>query len=92
MRELPVVVGIDVGGPKKGFHAVALNGRRYLDKYASLDAKAITKWCSEIGAKAIGIDAPCRWGTKGKAKLRFPLFFVFQPIGIMLPILVHAER
>jgi hypothetical protein len=34
------VVGIDVGGPRKGFHAVALRDGGYLDKFASPDAPA----------------------------------------------------
>jgi hypothetical protein len=36
-----VVVGIDVGGPKKGFHAVTLKDGRYLTKYAASDPKLI---------------------------------------------------
>jgi predicted RNase H-like nuclease len=59
------VAGIDVGAPGKGFHAVALRGGRYLDKFASCDASQMTAWCREIGASVVGIDAPCRWSLTG---------------------------
>ncbi len=63
-----VVVGIDVGGPRKGFHAVALSGGNYLAKYTHSDAAAMAAWCHEMDAKAVGIDAPCRWSSTGRAR------------------------
>src|SRR5882724_9437903 len=63
-----VVVGIDVGGPTKGFHAVALRDGGYLAKFAALDTQTIARWCQEIGALVIGIDAPCRWSLTGRAR------------------------
>jgi predicted nuclease with RNAse H fold len=63
-----IVVGIDVGGPRKGFHAVALHGGRYLSKFADPDAASVAAWCSQIGALSIGIDAPCRWSSTGHAR------------------------
>ena len=63
-----IVVGIDVGGPRKGFHAVALRDGSYLSRSASKDAGWIANWCRDIGAQAVGIDAPCRWSTDGRAR------------------------
>jgi len=68
MNTCPVVVGIDVGGPRKGFHAVALRGGVYLEKFAALDAQSILLWCHQLNAKVVGIDAPCRWSTTGKSR------------------------
>ena len=63
-----VVVGIDVGGPRKGFHAVALRDGGYLANFPTLDAKLMACWCYELNASVIGIDAPCRWSITGRAR------------------------
>lgn len=63
-----IVIGIDVGGPRKGFHAVALCQGRYWDKFAAHDAASITTWCKRVGAHAVGIDAPCHWSLSGRAR------------------------
>ena len=63
-----VVVGIDVGGPRKGFHAVALRDGAYLDTFASPEAPALAAWCIQVGARAVAIDAPCRWSRTGRAR------------------------
>jgi predicted nuclease with RNAse H fold len=62
------VVGIDVGGPRKGFHAVALREGSYLDTFASPDARDLAAWCVQAGARAVAIDAPCRWSRSGRAR------------------------
>ena len=62
------VVGIDVGGPRKGFHAVALREGAYLDTFASPDARDLAAWCIQGGARAVAIDAPCRWSRTGRAR------------------------
>lgn len=64
-----VVAGIDVGGTAKGFHAVALRGSAYLDKFNSRDVLEVASWCREIDTQYIGIDAPCRWSQKGGSRL-----------------------
>lgn len=66
--ENSIVIGIDVGGPKKGFHAVALNEGRYWEKFATPDAASMAEWCRRIGARAVGVDAPCRWRLTGRAR------------------------
>lgn len=63
-----VTAGIDVGGPKKGFHAVALKGGNYLAKFASPDPAALLAWCREVGAVAVGVDARARWSETGKMR------------------------
>jgi predicted nuclease with RNAse H fold len=62
------VVGIDVGGTTKGFHAVALRDGRLLDKLNTKNAAHIVAWCREQGAGAVGIDAPCQWSMTGRAR------------------------
>lgn len=61
LTDEPVAVGIDVGGTKKGFHAVALKGGAYLDLFKSLDPNELLRFCRDCGALAVGIDAPCRF-------------------------------
>lgn len=63
-----VVVGVDVGGTRKGFHAVALRGLTYMDQFTSTEAHEVVAWCHEKGARIIGIDAPCRWSTDDRAR------------------------
>lgn len=63
-----IVVGIDVGGLKKGFHAVALLDGRYDSQFSSRSASDIADWCRESDACAIGVDAPCRWSVAGRAR------------------------
>ena len=68
--EEPIVVaGIDVGGERKGFHAVALRKRVLFGQFASADPAAVADWCREIGAMVIGVDAPCRWHQSGTTRV-----------------------
>jgi len=62
------VAGVDVGGRTKGFHAVALRDGTYLDKFCSRGASEVAEWCRQIGARFIGVDAPCRWSSTGRAR------------------------
>ncbi len=61
MSDSLVVAGIDVGGEKKGFHAVALRDGKYLGQKTSRVVAEIAGWCRDQGARFIGIDAPCGW-------------------------------
>ncbi len=63
-----MVVGVDVGGPRKGYHAVALLGGQFWEKLATPDAAALVEWCRARQAAAVGIDAPCRWSLTGRAR------------------------
>ncbi len=44
-RQLQTVVRIDVGGEKKGFHAVALRGEYFVDVTAATDPFEVFDWC-----------------------------------------------
>ena len=59
-----IVAGIDVGGARKGFHAVLLEGRRVVDQLNTSDAEALARWC--LRAERIAIDAPCGWALAGQ--------------------------
>jgi len=62
-------VGIDVGGARKGFHAVALSDGRYADHFSTKAVDALTHWCREtLGAQVIAVDAPCRWSLDGRCR------------------------
>ena len=62
------VAGIDVGGTKKGFHAVALREETVVAKLATSAPGHVVAWCRELHVSAVGIDAPCRWRHTGRAR------------------------
>jgi predicted RNase H-like nuclease len=65
----PLTIGIDIGGPAKGFHAVALADGRYHAHFASKDIAEIAQWSVHtMGATVIAIDAPCGWSTDGRCR------------------------
>jgi len=59
---MAIAVGIDVGGPNKGFHVVALDGAQ-IWKAHLLIADEVADWCASMGAWAVAIDAPAGWRT-----------------------------
>ncbi len=63
-----VAAGIDVGGPGKGFHAVALRHGEVIDTFHSLDRAGMASWVRRSGARAVGVDAPCRWRAGGRMR------------------------
>lgn len=65
----PTVVGIDVGGERKGFHAVALHDGKFLDKTKNLNPAAIVAWCLDYKARVVAVDASCRWSKYGSSRL-----------------------
>jgi len=67
-RKPLIVVGIDVGGRRKGFHAVALRDGRYLGKCPSCDLTNVVAWCRKLQARVIAIDAPCHWSKDGRSR------------------------
>lgn len=65
----PIVVGIDVGGPTKGLHAVALEGGRYRAEFATRDIGEMVHWGVHTQqATVIAIDAPCAWSNDGRCR------------------------
>lgn len=60
-------LGIDVGGPRKGFHAVALRGREF-EPRAFRDTGDLVNWVHELKPAAIAIDAPCAWSADGGSR------------------------
>lgn len=69
MNTQRLVVGIDVGGSRKGFHGVALCDGEYWQRFHTTNPEAMAEWCRHLGARLIGIDAPCRWSADGRARL-----------------------
>ncbi len=66
---LPVqtVVGIDVGGVGKGFHAVALRDGVFKTRHSTQSAE-IVAWCVDQEAKIIAVDAPSGWSQSGPSR------------------------
>jgi predicted nuclease with RNAse H fold len=60
------VIGIDVGGPRKGFHAVVMRDGNICGRKSGRKPKAIVDWCLEQDASVVGVDAPCMWSVAGK--------------------------
>jgi predicted nuclease with RNAse H fold len=67
-QSLDIVVGIDVGGKKKGFHAVALRNGTFKDKITDTDPAIIAQWCQKEGATVVSVDAPCDWSQNGSSR------------------------
>ena len=59
------VAGIDVGGDRKGCHLVILRGTDILRQINSRTPEPMLRECMAFDVAAVGIDAPCRWGTEG---------------------------
>ncbi|MDW8324688.1 MAG: DUF429 domain-containing protein [Burkholderiales bacterium] len=62
------MAGIDVGGARKGFHAVALYGLGAVACFHAREAAAVVDWCRAQRARVVAVDAPCRWSATGKAR------------------------
>jgi hypothetical protein len=63
------VAGIDVGGDRKGFHAVALKDGQFIDQKTDCDPEKIVEWCLHNEASVVAVDAPCQWSQKGASRL-----------------------
>ena len=62
-------VGVDVGGARKGFHAVAISDGAYGNHLATRDVQELSRWCrTTVRARVIAIDAPCRWSNDGPSR------------------------
>ena len=62
------VVGIDVGGIKKGFHAVLLHSNEFTSQKHT-DPAVIVNWIDKSGAQVVAVDAPCSWSINGTSRL-----------------------
>jgi predicted nuclease with RNAse H fold len=65
---MPNVIGIDVGGSRKGFHAVRLRPDHQLDTYQHTEPKKIVDWICREEVAAVAIDAPCGWSQSGGSR------------------------
>ena len=65
---IQTVVGIDVGGQRRGFHAVALSDGNFVDQTTDTDSAVIVDWCLEHKAIVVAVDAPCRWSQAGSSR------------------------
>lgn len=62
------VVGIDVGGERRGFHAVALRDGNFVGIKTDPDPAVIVGWCLRHKATVAAVDAPCRWSQEGSSR------------------------
>lgn len=62
------VIGIDVGGARKGFHAVALQGGKF-EPFDFHGPEEANEWILAKAPKAIAIDSPCAWAVSGGSRL-----------------------
>lgn len=58
-----LTVGIDVGGVRKGFHAVALQGGAIVATFRHTSHAAVVEWCRSLAPEVVAVDAPCRWSA-----------------------------
>ena len=62
-------VGIDVGGERKGFHAVSLANGSYQCHLSTKSLQELVRWCCEtVRARVVAVDAPCRWSNDGHSR------------------------
>jgi Protein of unknown function (DUF429) len=64
-EQTDMVAGIDVGGTKKGFHLVVLQGSAVTFVASSLDVRELHERCLQFKVSVVGIDAPSQWGVEG---------------------------
>ena len=50
------LVGIDVGGERKGFHAVALQYGTFVATLAHSDPAVIVRWCRQLNAVVVALE------------------------------------
>lgn len=63
-----IAIGIDVGGPPRGFHAVALDESNEVTICHECEVAVIARWCRHIGPAAIAVDSPCGWSVNGRSR------------------------
>lgn len=68
-KEPVITAGIDVGGPRKGFHAVALKAGHFLAQTHTTDESELACWLINHKARHIGVDSPCAWRPTDQPRL-----------------------
>ena len=66
MTSPKITVGIDVGGIKKGFHAVVNYAGQYHGHFHSINPDDIVAWALSHQPSVIAIDAPSIFSKKRK--------------------------
>ena len=62
-------VGIDVGGKRKGFHGVALDGSRYRTHATLGNSIEVVNWVTAMNPDIVAIDAPSGWSkSNGRSR------------------------
>ena len=56
------VVGIDVGGIKKGFHGVAMRDGKFIHVEKG-NLSTIVSWIDAQNPSVVAVDAPCKWSS-----------------------------
>jgi predicted nuclease with RNAse H fold len=68
MTQNNFVVGLDVGGIKKGFHAVAHRNGIFYEKFQSDCPIEIVSWTLSHSPMAVAIDSPCAFSLNGRSR------------------------
>jgi hypothetical protein len=87
---MPTVIGIDVGGSRKGFHAVALTGGSYADRLATAEVRELVHWCRRCPIGATG--QPERRSFFPASDGRLFLHWSADFFGIRIPIFPASGR
>ena len=62
------VIGIDVGGKRKGFHAVLLSSQSIQAVFEHTDPVQLVAWSLSHQPAVVAIDAPCGWSTSSGSR------------------------
>jgi predicted nuclease with RNAse H fold len=68
MTSQKITVGIDVGGIKKGFHAVVNHAGQYHGHFQSTNPDAVVAWALSQKPSVIAIDAPSMFSKNGRSR------------------------
>lgn len=68
MKNVKTTIGVDVGGLRKGFHAVLNYSGKYSGQFHSRDADEMASWILKQQPSVVAIDAPCMFSLNGKSR------------------------
>ena len=69
MASQKITIGIDVGGIKKGFHAVANRDGLYFAQLHSINPDEIAAWVLSHNPIAVAIDAPSMFSLNSSSRI-----------------------